>query len=98
MLEMGDFFYFQKNSGRFACTKGNPKVRGLYGKMTSQAKKFVVMMKLIIIIVNTKNIMFNSFLVSSLGFFKHGYPTQNMETGNSECRIVIWFSALVCAT
>ena len=44
--------------------------------MTSQAKKFVVMMKLIIIIVNTKNIMFNSFLVSSLGFFKHGYPTQ----------------------
>ena len=80
------------------CTKGNPKVRGLYGKMTSQAKKFVVMMKLIIIIVNTENIMFNSFLVSSLGFFKHGYPTQNMETGNSECRIVIWFSALVCVT
>ena len=33
--------------------------------MTSQAKKFVVIMKLIIIIVNTKNIMFGSFLVSS---------------------------------
>ena len=52
-------------------------------------------MKLIIIIVNTENIMFYSFLVSSLGFFKHGYPTQNMETGNSEWRIVIWFSAFV---
>ena len=67
-----------------AHTKGNPKVRGLYGKMTSQAKKFVVMIMLIIIIVNTKNLMFNSVLVSSLEFFKDGYPTQNMETGNSE--------------
>ena len=52
---------------------------------------------LIIIIVNTKNLMFNSVLVSSLEFFKDGYHTQNMETGNSEWRIVIWFSALVCA-
>ena len=64
-------------------TKGNPKVRSPYDIMTSQAKNFVVRMKLIIVhvIVNTNNIMFNSFLVSSLGFFKHGYPTPNMENG-----------------
>ena len=65
----------------FNDTKGNPKVRSTYGKMTSQAKNFVVLMKLIFIIVNTKNSMFNSFLVSSLGFLKHGYPTPNMENG-----------------
>ena len=41
---------------KYACTKGNPKVRSPYVKMTSQAKNFVVMMKVIIIIVNTNNI------------------------------------------
>ena len=52
--------------------------------MTSQVKKFVVMIMLIIIIVNTENLMLNSVLVSSLEIFKDGYPMQNMETGNSE--------------
>ena len=78
-------------------TKGNPKVRSPYGKMTPQAKNFVVVMKLIIIIVNTNNIMFNSFLVSSLGCFEDGYPTQNMENDTVN-DTVIWFSALVYAT
>ena len=56
-------------------TKGIQKVRSFWGKMTSQTKKFVVMIKLTIIEVSTKNIMFNLFLVSFLEFFKHQYPT-----------------------
>ena len=79
-------------------TKGIQKVRSFYYKMTSQAKNFVVMIKLTITEASTQNFMFTTFLVSSLAFFKHGYPTQNMKTDNSEWRIVIWFSVLVCAT
>ena len=41
----------------FNDTKINPKVRSTYGKMTSQAKNFVVMMKLIIILVNNNNLL-----------------------------------------
>ena len=59
----------------FKHTKGIQKVRSFWGKMTSQTKKFVVMIKLTIIEVSTKNIMFNLFLVSFLEFFKHQYPT-----------------------
>ena len=56
-------------------TKGIQKVHSFWGKMTSQTKKFVFMIKLTIIEVITKNIMFNLFLVSFLEFFKHQYPT-----------------------
>ena len=57
-------------------TKGIQKVRSFYYKMTSQAKNFVVMIKLTIIEVSTQNIMFTTFLVSSLGFYVciHMYP------------------------
>ena len=65
-------------------TKGIQKVRSFWGKMTSQTKKFVVMIKLTIIEVSTKNIMLNLFLVSFLEFCKHQYPTPNMETTNTE--------------
>ena len=49
--------------------------------MTSQVKKFVVMIKLTTVIVSTKNIILSPFLVSSLEFFKQGYPAQNVKLG-----------------
>ena len=52
--------------------------------MTSEAKKFVVMIKFTTVIVSTKNIIFSPFLVSFLEFFKQGYPAQKVKTGSSE--------------